>query len=217
MTELIEINLLAKPRGPRALALSRFKVLSVMTKVPRGAWMAMGGVACGLVIILHLYPMWQVGRSSQLIQRYQQELQPLTSQQAEAKQVAQAIQGLQQRLTMLEEIRSKGRLQWAPLLAALSESLPDGIWLTKLSAGLSGEEDEARERAKDPTFNVSGSVAAFGTDETRLISQFLRALQDNPRFMRQVRQVELLETTRRTIRTVEVTDFTIRCSLAGNP
>jgi len=104
---------------------------------------------------------------------------------------------------------------WAEKLNLLSDLMLPGIWFRRLSL----EKDQAD--SQDPTavgivpkyLKIEGSVVSPSGDEMSIISDFVRALKANEKFIRDFSNIKLEGVLRRQIATVEVMDFNLICFL----
>lgn len=89
---------------------------------------------------------------------------------------------------------------WAKKLNQLSDFLPSGIWLTKLSFS-------------DKQLTIEGSAISKRGEEMVLVGKFTSALKDDADFSKEFKSVELSSINRKSIKNVEVADFVISVDL----
>lgn len=89
---------------------------------------------------------------------------------------------------------------WAKKLNQLSDFLPSGMWLTKLSF-------------LDKQLNIEGSAISKRGEEMVLVGKFTSALKDDASFAKEFKSIELTSIDRKSIKNVEVADFVILVNL----
>ena len=102
----------------------------------------------------------------------------------------------QGKYNVIEEIAGKATLSWAQKLNILSDSLPRGIWLKKISLD-------------DGMLFIEGSAIPKETTEIISIHHLTSNLKADPKFSEHFTDLELGSIQRRKIKTVEIADFVI--------
>ncbi len=102
----------------------------------------------------------------------------------------------QGKYNVIEEIAGKATLSWAQKLNILSDSLPRGIWLKKISLD-------------DGMLFIEGSAIPKETTEIISIHRLTSNLKADPKFSEHFTDLELGSIQRRKIKTVEIADFVI--------
>lgn len=89
---------------------------------------------------------------------------------------------------------------WAKKLNQLSDFLPSGMWLTKLSFF-------------EKQLIIEGSAISKRGEEMVLVGKFTSALKDDTDFAKDFKAIELTSINRKSIKNIEVADFVISASL----
>jgi len=189
---MIEINLLPERfrKKKKGLAIS-------FPQLPREALILfIGGILC-LLILIHILLVGvliiQRVRLSSL-NRGWQKIMPAKTQ---VDGVKEEIAKIENRLRSFDAATDPSkRIIWAKKLNQLSDFLPGGVWLTKLSF--------LNER-----FIIEGSAISKKGEEMVMVGKFTSALKDDPVFTRDFKDIELTSINRRLIKSVEVADFVI--------
>ncbi|MFH1202621.1 MAG: PilN domain-containing protein [Candidatus Omnitrophota bacterium] len=186
---MIEINLL-----PAQLRKKR----KVIPNLPAKVFLILPSVVVGILIFLHLLFIGIILIEKNQISGLQQEWQALTDKKKEAEDIRSQLGLMEGKLGGIAQL-SEGRIPWVVKLNKISDFLPQGLWLTRLSID-----------AK--TLNLEGSAISLKSEEMSLISKCLQDLKADKDFFADFSDLELKSIQRRYIKDIEVVDFII----AGN-
>ena len=108
--------------------------------------------------------------------------------------VLENLQVLQKRIDVVEEITVEKRIFWAEKLNIISDALPQGVWLDKISLSKN-------------IFLIKGSAVSKKNDEMTSVGNFSSALKKQEEFMRGLQDIEVGSIQRRNIHSTQVADF----------
>ena len=191
---MIEINLV-----PAHLRRKRRKTADTQspTSLPKETVLGVMGVFlfCLVVVsgVLQIIIMTQL-RQSRRLEREAEELLP---QKVNSDRYVLQIKGLQEKLAPIEELLGNEDIQWSRKLNEISDLLPRGVWLNKLSLD-------------QEVLLISGSAVTRNQIE---VHTFNANLKDSEVFMRGVRDIEPGRIKTRLIKETTVADFTTTVDL----
>lgn len=133
------------------------------------------------------------------------QIDRLSNAQAEASKLLQTVQHLREQYSMYQRL-NRDRSQWAKRLNAVSDVLPDGIWLTDLSY----------EPSRN-SMTVEGSAVGGGGDEMIRIGNFVQALKTHPNFSSIAKDVQIESIKSIPDGEIEVVEFELVCELQLAP
>jgi Tfp pilus assembly protein PilN len=107
---------------------------------------------------------------------------------------------LQGKIKAVENIAQGMNYEWFKKLNALSDNLPRGVWLRRVSF-------------QDEMLFIEGSAVAKGKDEMINVHSMAANLKGDPRFMESIDDFEIGSIQRRNIKTTEIVDFIIKARL----
>ncbi len=110
--------------------------------------------------------------------------------------VLNELRALQSKITAIEEVTTAKRIFWAQKLNDISDALPRGLWLTKVSL------DER-------VLLIEGSAVSKIRDEVISVGNFVSSLKNRKAFMMNLEDIEMGPVQRRQIKSAEVADFLI--------
>ena len=111
--------------------------------------------------------------------------------------VLNELRSLQNKLTSIEKVTTGKRISWSSKLNDISDSIPRGLWLTKISLG-----------AKIFLMEGSAISGKLGNDMAS-IGVFTTNLKTRKNFMNSLKNLEVGSIQRRQIKSTEVADFLI--------
>jgi hypothetical protein len=161
------------------------------------------GVGSGVVLfmgIIHLFlwVLWLIGYGQWTVHHAQwQKLLP-------DKTVLDAIYkesgDLKKKINTIAEMTTQKSVQWAPKFNIISDDLPGGLWIRKMTL------DKI-------SLVVEGSVVSKTRNEISNVGLLLTALKQNEAFMKDFSSLEVNSIQRSKTNAVEVTDFTVMAKL----
>ena len=101
---------------------------------------------------------------------------------------------------MISDMTTKKSLLWAPKFNAISDSLPRGLWIRKMTLDKVG-------------LTMEGSVVSKTQNEINNVGMFLSALKQNDDFMKDFSSLEDNSIQGGKNNSVEVTDFSVMAKL----
>lgn len=161
------------------------------------------GLVGGLIVFWFIVDF--VGLSTVLVQYAQQrrlsrEWQQILPAKENVDRVISEMRTLQSKLNAIEEVTTAKRILWSEKLNDISDSLPRGLWLTKVSL-------DAR------VLLLEGSAVSRIRDEVISVGNFVSNLKGRKTFMRGLEDIEMGPVQRRQIKSVEAADFLITVKL----
>ena len=120
------------------------------------------------------------------------------------KKVLDAIndesKGLKKKIGMIDDMTSKKAMLWSPKFNAISDALPRGLWIRRMTLDKTG-------------LLIEGSVVSKTSNEINDVGTFLSSLKQNDDFIKDFSSLEVNSIQRGRNNAVEVTDFTAMAKL----
>lgn len=110
------------------------------------------------------------------------------------------LRDLQGKIKSIEKVRTEKRILWSQKLNEISDTLPRGVWLNKMSVN-------------QTVLLIDGSVVSKSKDEMASVSSFASNLKNNSKFMQGLKSLELGSMQRRQIKAADLADFIITVKL----
>jgi len=107
---------------------------------------------------------------------------------------------VKKKINTIADITVKKSVRWAPKFNAISDALPKGLWIRKMTLDKTG-------------LSMEGSVVSKTQNEIYDVGLFLSALKQNSDFMKDFSSLEVNSIQRGKSNAVEVTDFTVMAKL----
>lgn len=114
--------------------------------------------------------------------------------------VNQQVRDLKVKVNMISDMTTKGSVLWAHKFNLISDSLPRGLWIRKMTLDKNG-------------LTMEGSAVSKNQNEINNIGLFLSSLKQNADFMKDFSTLEVNSIQRSKSNTVDVTDFTVMAKL----
>jgi Tfp pilus assembly protein PilN len=169
---------------------------SLAINIPREVLLGVGSALVFLILAVHLIlgMVWLIesGQLSARNAKWQQLLPDKNVLDGIHKETA----GLTQQVKTISDMTINQSLVWAPKFNAISDALPKGLWLRKMSFDKSG-------------LSMDGSVVSKNQSEINNVGLFLSALKQNNGFMKGFSSLEVNSIQRSKAQAVETTDFTV--------
>ncbi len=196
---MININLV--PQHLRKKSKANF-LQSPSLVIPREAFIGLVGGLVAVLICTHV--VLQVIIFMKFFQHAQQKKEwgTILPEKKQVDVVLNELRSIQSKIRAVEQVTTGERLFWAQKLNDISDSLPKGIWLTKMSL-------------VEKVLLIDGSVVSRDKGEIIRVGQFVAELKKHKGFMRGVqnKQVEVGSIQKRKIHDVEVADFLLTVKL----
>jgi hypothetical protein len=188
---MININLI-----PASLGKNGKDNASLNINIPKEILLGVGAGVVLLLVTVHLIlgVIWllEYGQFS-VHQAAWQKLAP-------DKKILDAIynesKDIKNKTKMLSDMTIKKSVLWAPKFNAISDSLPRGLWLRKMTLDKMG-------------LSMEGSVVSKTKSEINNVGSFLAALKQDNDFMKDFSSLEVNSIQRGKTNAIEVTDFTV--------
>ena len=113
---------------------------------------------------------------------------------------ANELKTVRNKLKSIEEIIGNAHVLWSQKLNILSDDLPRGVWLRKLSAD-------------EKMFSVEGSALSKQNEEMINVHTFTTSLKEDKEFIKNFSDLELGSISRRQIDKVDIADFVLTARL----
>jgi len=190
---MLQINLL--PESERKVT------LSPVEQFHRTPLMAIVVIGMAAVVLLLLLP---IGLRRRQLQQLTAEIQTLAPKKTELDHLQQITQQLRSQERAFQGLQ-QGQRRWSKRLNTLSTLTPDGVWFTDLAL------DPARGLV------IQGSAIGQGGAEMVHIGRLVQELKNDADFAAAVKDIQIESIKRTQDREIEIVQFTLTCSLAGEP
>ncbi len=107
---------------------------------------------------------------------------------------------LRKKIDAVEKITVEQRISWSEKLNVISNVMPQGVWLEKISLS-------------DNVFLIRGSAVSKKSDEMTIVGNFSSNLKKQKEFMDGLQDIEVGSIQRRNIQSTQVADFVISLKL----
>lgn len=114
--------------------------------------------------------------------------------------VINELRNLQGKQKAAEGVLSEDKARWSQTLSALSESLPPGVWIKRISL-------------EEGLFSVEGSAVATEVEGMINVHKFTARLKKDKTFLDHFTDLELGKIQRRKIKYMDIADFVITMKL----
>lgn len=129
-----------------------------------------------------------------------QKMDKIQTDKTNVDRVVTRLRALQAKVQSIENLTVSQRILWSQKLNDLSDSIPRGIWLTKMSL-------EAR------VLLIEGSAVSKNQNEMISPNNFVSLLKAQERFVADLSTLEVGVVQRRKVLSTEVADFSITAKL----
>jgi len=119
---------------------------------------------------------------------------------AKADAVIGELRGLQNKISTIDKLKSERKISWAQKLNDISDNLPRGVWLNKLSLN-------------EKVLLIDGSSVSKTKDEMSAVGNFVSNLKGKQSFMVGLQNLELGSVQRRPLKVLDLVDFVISVKL----
>ncbi len=190
---MIEINLV-----PSNLRKKENRGTEALTTIglPKEVLFGMGGVFIAILILIHLvlFGMW----GGKLVQymMYKIAWQKMLPAKKNIDSINEERKELRDKMATITDITSKNAILWSQKLNILSDSIPKGIWLTKITWN-------------NTVLTITGSAVSKFHDEIAIVGNLISNLKKEINFTKDFSSIELKSVTRSKKGMTEVADFII--------
>lgn len=193
---MIDINLI-----PVALRKNtKGNVDSLKINIPKDILLGVGAGLIFLIVTVHLLlgAVWLMGNGR--LSYYNARWQKLLPDKTILDAINMESGDLKKKIKMISDITVSKSVLWAPKFNAISDSLPRGLWIKKMTLDKLG-------------LTVEGSVVSKNRSEINNVDMFLSALRQNDGFMKDFSSLEVNSIQGGRSNSVEVTDFSVMAKL----
>ncbi len=190
---MIEINLV--PPQLRKRQKKNFSATGIFNLPQEIVFALIGGVIAFLIVI---HVLLQLNIFLKVIQHSALKAQWAKTQ-PEKQQVDVVLNELrssQNKINAINKVTTSKRLLWAQKFNEISESLPRGMWLNRLSL-------------ESNVFMIEGSAFSKIGNEMTTVGDFLTTLKNSKAFMEGLENIDVGSIQRRQIKSVDISDFYI--------
>ena len=173
---------------------------AVAINIPQEIILGVGGALIFLLVTTHvvLGSMWLMAEHRLSFNNTQwQRVEPVKT---EFENINKDTGELKKKIALLTELTANKLVRWAPKFNAISDVLPKGLWIRKMTLDKVG-------------LTVEGSVVSKNQNEINDVGVFLSALKQNDDFMKDISSLEVNSIQRGKNNAVDVTDFTVMAKL----
>ena len=190
---MININLVPENlRKKRSKTINPISAINLPPEVMVGL---VGGLIC-LLIFIHLVLWFVISQKSAENKKMDGQMQSLSPHKRQADAIAKELRTLQGKKSAIEKMTSAAKILWAPILNDISDSLPRGVWLSKISL-------------EQGMFTIHGSAVSKGGDEMMGVVELVSKLKGKKAFLTHLKSMEVGPIQKRKIESVELADFSI--------
>ena len=190
---MLNINLVPENlRKKREKTINPLAAMNIPVEVMVGL---VGGLFC-LLILVHLSLWFVVSQKLAEKRKLDREMEGLLIYKRETDAVIKELRVLQEKKSAIEKMTSAPKILWAPKFNDISDSMPRGVWLSKISL------DQG-------VFTINGSAVSKGSDEMMGVVELTSKLKGEKEFIKNLKSMEVGPIQRRKIESVEIADFSI--------
>ena len=187
---MIEINLLP----PELKKKRESKILGGKFNLPPEVMIGLGGGMVAFLIIVHILLMLtNIARLAQY-KSLKKEWDRMLPHKGEADNVVKELRNLQAKLKSIDQVSGQELYLWCQKLNIISDSIPRGLWLRKVSLNVHN-------------LLIEGSAISKKDQERVNIHAFASNLKKEEKFMNSLTNLELGSIQRRNINKIEIADF----------
>lgn len=194
---MIDINLI-----PENLKKKRKShMLPAALNIPQEAIIGLVGGLFVLLLLVHVVLQLIIFVKFAQHARYKNRWEKLSPEKEKTDLIVSQLRSNQSKIKSIEEITTSKRVTWAQKLNDISDSIPRGVWLNKISV-------------EDKVVVIEGSAVSKIKDEMiSMVGLFAANLKEQKNFMMDLTNLEVGSIQRRKSQVAEVADFTITAKL----
>lgn len=133
-------------------------------------------------------------------QKQKSEWSAMAPERGRVGKVLENLDILRKKISAVEKITVEQRVSWSEKLNIISNVLPQGVWLEKISLS-------------DDVFLIKGSAVSKKNDEMSIVGNFSSNLKKKKQFMSGLQDIEVGSIQRRNIQSTQIADFVISLKL----
>ena len=193
---MIDINLI--PSHLRKTR--REKKLPIYLNIPKEAIIGLVGGLFVLLFLVHIVFQVIIFVKFSHHAYHKKQMNAIASDKTIVDGILDELRGLQKKKSSVEKVTTEKRISWSRKLNDISDSLPRGVWLTRVYVD-------------ENVLIIEGSVVSKAKEEVINVGNFTTQLKNHPSFMIGLKNVEMGSVQSRMIKTVEIADFIITAKL----
>ena len=173
---------------------------SLRIKIPQELLVGVGVGLLFLIVTVHLIlgVVWFGGMHQ--LAGYKANWQQVLPDKTKLDSIKKEIGDLKRKINLISDMTTQKTLLWAPKFNAISNSLPRGVWIRKMTLDKVG-------------LTIEGSVVSKSQNEINNVGMFLSALKKNKEFMKGFSSLEENSIQGGKNNAIEVTDFSVMAKL----
>ena len=193
---MIKINLV-----PVTLRRKKKSIVAVnMRSVPREVMVGFIGGFVVLLFVVHVFLQLLIFFRFADHARHKKQWEKILPDKEKVDKILGEMRSLQTKIDAIDKVTAGKRILWAQKLNDISDGMPRGVWLNKISVD-------------DKIFLLDGSAVSKSHDEMINIGNLASSLKNKKPFMAGLQNIEVGSIQRRLVRTTEVIDFVITIKL----
>ncbi len=169
---------------------------SLAINIPKEILSGVGSGLIFLMLVVHLFlgALWLAGMGR--LSGYRANWQKVLPDKTVLDSINKESGDLKKKINMISDMTIKKSVLWAPKFNAISDALPRGLWIRKMTLDKAG-------------LSMEGSVVSKTQNEINNVGLFLSVLKQNDDFMKDFSSLEVNSIQRGKNNAIEVTDFTV--------
>ncbi|MDP8265476.1 MAG: PilN domain-containing protein [Candidatus Aceula meridiana] len=194
---MININLV--PESLQKKKKSQF-FKTILRDIPLEIVIGAAGGILVLLVIMHILLQGIISVRFISHARLSGQWASIAEKKGEVDAILQELQDLRKKINDIEQVTVEKRISWAEKLNCISDKIPSGVWLQRVSL------------ASD-IFLIEGSAVSRRQDEMISVGNFSSNLKKEKDFMKGLDDIEVSSIQRRMVNIIEVADFVISVKL----
>ena len=194
---MIEINL--SPENLRRKTRAQFFSLAAFN-FPKEVIIGLVGGFLVILFIIHFFLQIAIFVKFAHHKFERKQWERLLPQKAQADITINELRSLQSRLSAIDKIKTEKRIFWSQKLNNISDLIPRGVWLNKISF-------------KESILLIDGSAVSKMKDEMVNVGNFVSNLKSKDTLIAGLQNIELGSIQRRQVKLIDVVDFIITAKL----
>jgi Tfp pilus assembly protein PilN len=185
---MIEINLV--PLSER-----KKSTTALHLDIPREVLIGVGGVGLLLLVLVHSLLFVQLGIKGAVLATQNSEWQKILPEKNNIDGLGTQIKDFKKKMSTITDVTSKKAMDWSRKLNTISDAIPKGLWLTRISL--------------ESSLLIEGSVVSKNQNEIMIVGNFVSNLKSDAAFMKNFEGLEVNSIKRTKQGTTEIANFTV--------
>ncbi|MDP2653799.1 MAG: PilN domain-containing protein [Candidatus Omnitrophota bacterium] len=194
---MIDINLV--PINLRKKRKSVSMVDSTLA-LPRETMLALAGGVVFLLLAVHILLQVSIAVKFFQLKHYEKQWEQIAGEKTNVDKIIQEMRLLQTKVKAVTEISVSKKILWSKTMNLISDLLPRGVWLTRLTF-------------EEGMLTFQGSAVSKTNTEMTNVHAFMSNLKNSAEFMKSVSSIELGLIKSRKINATSVADFTVTAEM----